>query len=234
MPSHALPAGWLRGCLAFALVIASAQPLAADDSVLLTEGRRLSEQFQRGETAAIYARMSAPMRKVAGSAEGLARFRLQVLKDFGPEQVVLSETEAVVERQRCRARGAASRDRDRNRPLRQQRQYFRAPFAFSSAGQGAVRQRRRPARLLQRLHGRWKAGCALRAGTRADGRQHPGARRGTVIAGSVSTGCRGAGRGPREARPGRPAGTAGLAGTSASCLRSRGRRTVRSRRPRTR
>ena len=62
VPLHASPAGWLRGCLAFAFVAASAQPLAADDSVLLTEGRNVTAQFQRGETAAIYARMTAPMR----------------------------------------------------------------------------------------------------------------------------------------------------------------------------
>jgi murein DD-endopeptidase MepM/ murein hydrolase activator NlpD len=85
-----------HGWTPLALIFLAAHPLAADDSAMLTVGRNATAQFQRGETAAIYARMTAPMRKVAGNAEGLARFRQKVLKEVGPERVVLSETVVAV------------------------------------------------------------------------------------------------------------------------------------------
>lgn len=83
--------------LPLVVVFVGALAQAADGSRSVeSEGRNLTMQFQRGETAAIFARMAPPMRTTAGSADGLARFRLQVQDEAGPEQVVLSETEVAV------------------------------------------------------------------------------------------------------------------------------------------
>jgi murein DD-endopeptidase MepM/ murein hydrolase activator NlpD len=67
-------------------------PARAADDALLAEGRALSEQFERGDTAPIYARMTAPMQQaVGGSAAGLAAFRDKVLREAGPETGVIRE-----------------------------------------------------------------------------------------------------------------------------------------------
>jgi murein DD-endopeptidase MepM/ murein hydrolase activator NlpD len=83
--------------LPLVVVFVAAQAQAADGAKSVeAEGRSLTTQFQRGETAAIFARMAPPMRAAAGSADGLAHFRLQIQDETGPEQVVLSEAEAAV------------------------------------------------------------------------------------------------------------------------------------------
>jgi hypothetical protein len=74
-----------------ALLAGCALPLAAADDVLLAAGRALSEQFERGDTAAIAARMTPPMRDAVGGAQGLAAFRQKVLSDAGPETGVIRE-----------------------------------------------------------------------------------------------------------------------------------------------
>ena len=74
---------------AFAVIAA---PACAADDALLAEGRALSEQFERGDTAAIFARMTPPMQQaVGGTAAGVAAFRDQVLRDAGPETGVIRE-----------------------------------------------------------------------------------------------------------------------------------------------
>jgi hypothetical protein len=74
-----------------ALAVATAPARAADEA-LLSEGRALSEQFERGDTAAIYARMTPPMQQAAGGSAGsLAAFREKVLREAGPETGVISE-----------------------------------------------------------------------------------------------------------------------------------------------
>jgi len=78
--------------LALVVLSAVASPAGAADEALLAEGRALSEQFERGETAAIYARMTPPMQQaVGGTAAGLAAFRDKVLRDAGPETGVIHE-----------------------------------------------------------------------------------------------------------------------------------------------
>jgi hypothetical protein len=55
-------------------------------------GRELAELFLRGDTGAVWARMSPQMRTALGSADALARFRAQVGRDLGEEQAVLDES----------------------------------------------------------------------------------------------------------------------------------------------
>ena len=69
---------------------------AAADTPVQEAGRALTLELQRGDAAAIFARMTPPMRATAGSAEDLKRFREQVLAEAGPEQTVLSEGETAV------------------------------------------------------------------------------------------------------------------------------------------
>ena len=79
----------LAGVLALG---ALATRVSAADESLLADGRALSEQFERGETPAIYARMTPPMQQaVGGSAAGLAAFRDKVLREAGPETGVIRE-----------------------------------------------------------------------------------------------------------------------------------------------
>jgi hypothetical protein len=78
-----------------ALGVIGAPARAAEDA-LLAEGRALSEQFERGDTAAIFARMTPPMQQAAGGATGLAAFRDRVLREAGPETGVISE-DAIVQ-----------------------------------------------------------------------------------------------------------------------------------------
>ena len=77
------------GALA-ALALMATTARAADDA-LLVEGRALSEQFERGDTAAIFARMTPPMQQAAGGASGLTAFREKVLREAGPETGVIRE-----------------------------------------------------------------------------------------------------------------------------------------------
>jgi murein DD-endopeptidase MepM/ murein hydrolase activator NlpD len=94
---RATPSWWWRDFLPLAMLLVAALACAAEaDTPIQKEGRALTLQFQRGETAAVFARMTPPMRETAGSAEDLKRFRAQVLAEAGPEQTVLSEGEVVV------------------------------------------------------------------------------------------------------------------------------------------
>jgi len=79
--------------LAITLAMAwlAASPARAADDALLAAGRNLSEQFEKGDTAPIYERMTPPMRQAVGSAKGLAALREQVLRDAGPETGVIRE-----------------------------------------------------------------------------------------------------------------------------------------------
>jgi len=79
--------------LAILLSVASlVSPAAhAADDALLAAGRALSEQFEQGDTAPIYERMTPSMRHSVGSAKGLAALRAQVLRDAGPETGVIRE-----------------------------------------------------------------------------------------------------------------------------------------------
>lgn len=88
----------LRAILPLAVLLLVAVPVraAAADASVQNEGRTLTLQFQRGETAAIFSRMTPAMRQTAGSAEDLARFREQVLAEAGAEQAVLSDGETAV------------------------------------------------------------------------------------------------------------------------------------------
>jgi hypothetical protein len=77
--------------VAFLALLAIAAHAYAADEPLLAAGRALSEQFERGDTAPIYERMTPPMRQAVKSAQGLAEFRAQVLRDAGPETGVIRE-----------------------------------------------------------------------------------------------------------------------------------------------
>ncbi len=89
--------GWWRALLPLALLLVTVPAcFAAMDTPIQNEGRALTLQFQRGETAAIFWRMTPPMRQTAGSPEDLQRFREQVLLEAGAEQAVLSEGEVAV------------------------------------------------------------------------------------------------------------------------------------------
>ncbi|HEX9301798.1 MAG TPA: M23 family peptidase, partial [Casimicrobiaceae bacterium] len=92
---------WWRTIVPLALLLVAVPACAAAaDTPIQTEGRALTLQFQRGETAAIFARMTPPMRETAGSAEDLKRFGEQVVAEAGPERTVLTEGETVVGRYR--------------------------------------------------------------------------------------------------------------------------------------
>ena len=81
--------------LAVAAVGLAGAPARATDDALLAEGRSLSEQFERGDTAAIFARMTVPLQQAAGGSEaGLAAFRDKVLREAGPETGVIREDTA--------------------------------------------------------------------------------------------------------------------------------------------
>ena len=91
------PPWWWRTIVPLALLLVAVPACAAAaDTPIQTEGRALTLQFQRGETAAIFARMTPPMRETAGSALDLKRFGEQVVAEAGPERTVLTEGETVV------------------------------------------------------------------------------------------------------------------------------------------
>lgn len=78
--------------LALVALAAACAPVRAADDALLAEGRGLSEQFERGDTAAIFARMTPPMQQAAGgNAAALAALRDKVLREGGPETGVIRE-----------------------------------------------------------------------------------------------------------------------------------------------
>lgn len=64
---------------------------ATDAAPGMAEGRELSRLFLAGDTAAVWARMGAPMRQGLGSAGALAQFRSQLTRDLGEEQSLLDE-----------------------------------------------------------------------------------------------------------------------------------------------
>ncbi len=68
----------------------------ADDPALLAAGRALCDAFERGDTDAIFARMTPAAREaVGGTAAGLADLRERVLREDGPESgVIVEETRA--------------------------------------------------------------------------------------------------------------------------------------------
>ena len=73
------------------MLLFAASPSHAADDATLALGRALSEQFEKGDTAPIYERMTREMRNAVGSAAGLAAFREKVLRDAGPETGVIRE-----------------------------------------------------------------------------------------------------------------------------------------------
>jgi hypothetical protein len=82
----------LLAALLPALFTASALAAPATDPKVLAAGRALSDQFEQGQTAAIFARMTASAKEaVGGSAAGFAEFRERVLREDGPETGVIVE-----------------------------------------------------------------------------------------------------------------------------------------------
>ena len=74
------------------LMSGGARAAPAQDPKILAAGRALSDQFEQGQTAAIFARMTTPAREaVGGTAAGLAEFRDRVLREDGPESGVIVE-----------------------------------------------------------------------------------------------------------------------------------------------
>jgi len=74
------------------LTCGSAWAAPAQDPKILAAGRALSDQFEQGQTAAIFARMTpAAKEAVGGSAAGFAEFRDRVLREDGPESGVIVE-----------------------------------------------------------------------------------------------------------------------------------------------
>lgn len=68
----------------------------AADAALLALGRSLSDQFERGDIAALWSRMTPAMRQSIGSEAALAELRARVLRDDGPETGVIREDTQVV------------------------------------------------------------------------------------------------------------------------------------------
>lgn len=80
----------LRALLACALLAAAPMASAADEQ-MLTLGRELSERFERGDTAALWKRMTPEMRQSIGSEADFAAQRDRVINDDGPETGVIRE-----------------------------------------------------------------------------------------------------------------------------------------------
>ena len=85
-----------RALLTVAAAVLLATPAMARgaDDALIAAGRALSEQFELGDTAPIFARRTGPMRQAVGSEQGLAAFRDKVLREAGPETGVIREDTA--------------------------------------------------------------------------------------------------------------------------------------------
>jgi hypothetical protein len=88
-----------RTCTLALVLLVPVMACAADEAVLAA-GRALSEQFERGDTSAVYARMTPSLQKSVGGADGLAAFRAQVLRDAGPETGIVREETRVDARNR--------------------------------------------------------------------------------------------------------------------------------------
>ncbi|HVI59987.1 MAG TPA: M23 family metallopeptidase [Luteimonas sp.] len=95
--SNTMLAAALSLALAACPLAASAQaspaavPVAAAQDPGMSAGRELSRLFLARDTAAVWARMGAPMREALGSADALAQFRAQLARDLGEEQSLLDE-----------------------------------------------------------------------------------------------------------------------------------------------
>ena len=77
---------------------ASATPVASTTPQVdptMQAGRELSQLFLRGDTDAVWARMSPQMQEAFGSAAALAQFRAQVGQQVGEEEAVLDESVSV-------------------------------------------------------------------------------------------------------------------------------------------
>ncbi len=65
------------------------------DPATLDAGRSLSAQFERGDTHAVWLRMTMPMRNALGDEAGLAAFQRRVVESAGGERALLDESTAV-------------------------------------------------------------------------------------------------------------------------------------------
>lgn len=77
--------------LALLASLGSGAPARAADPALLALGRTLCEQFERGDTAALWARMTPAMRQSIGSEADFAQLRERVIRDDGPETGIIRE-----------------------------------------------------------------------------------------------------------------------------------------------
>ena len=85
----------MRSRLLLGIVLcAFAAAAAAADNALLALGRSLSERFEQGDTAGLWARMTPEMRQQQGSAEQFADMRARVINDDGPETGIIREETA--------------------------------------------------------------------------------------------------------------------------------------------
>jgi hypothetical protein len=81
-----------RAALLAVLLAFGAVAAPASDPKVLAAGRALCDQFEQGQTAAIFARMTPSAKEaVGGSAAGFAEFRERVLREDGPESGVIVE-----------------------------------------------------------------------------------------------------------------------------------------------
>jgi hypothetical protein len=76
--------------LALAACAAGTAALAADPQTLAL-GRQLCEQFERGDTAALWKRMTPEMRQSIGSEADFTEQRNRVIRDDGPETGIIRE-----------------------------------------------------------------------------------------------------------------------------------------------
>jgi hypothetical protein len=77
--------------LAAAWLLAAAPLALAADARTLALGRELSEQFERGDVAALWARMTPEMRQSIGGEAEFVEQRDRVIRDDGPETGVIRE-----------------------------------------------------------------------------------------------------------------------------------------------
>jgi len=78
--------------LLIALLLGSiALSASAADDALLALGRSLSERFEQGDTAGLWARMTPELRQQIGSADQFADLRARVISDDGPETGIIRE-----------------------------------------------------------------------------------------------------------------------------------------------
>ena len=79
--------------LSLALLVGAAMvgPARAADPQILALGRQLSEQFERGDTAALWKRMTPEMRQSIGNEANFTEQRDRVIRDDGPETGIIRE-----------------------------------------------------------------------------------------------------------------------------------------------